>query len=220
MSSVFDCSDTEQLLTGTREARRAIGRGRLVVMPTDTVYGIAADAFSPDAVNALLEAKGRTRQSPPPVLIPNLNSLHALAEDVPEPIERAAEKFWPGALTIILNARSSLNWDLGDTQGTVALRIPDEPVALAVLEETGPLAVSSANRHSQPAATTIDDAQQQLGDSVEVYLDHGTSHSGLSSTIIDATLFEVNGAVRIVRQGGVTPEQLAEVIGDGKVLTE
>jgi L-threonylcarbamoyladenylate synthase len=218
MSTVYDCRDTAQLLEGTREARRTLGRGALAVIPTDTVYGIAADAFSPHAVAALLDAKGRTRQAPPPVLIPGVASLDALAEDVPEPIHRVAETFWPGALTIILDARGSLDWDLGDTQGTVALRVPDETVARAVLEETGPLAVSSANRHGEPAATTVEQAREQLGDTVEVYLDDGPSRSGVSSTIIDATLFEQTGSVRIVRQGGVTAGQLAEVLGADAVL--
>lgn len=217
MSEVFDCHDASQLLEGLRRTKVALKRDGLVVLPTDTVYGIAADAFSPSAVNELLKAKGRTRQSPPPVLIGSIAGLNALAEEVPDEVERLAKAFWPGALTLIVNARGSLNWDLGDTQGTVAVRVPDEAVARAVLDDNGPLAVSSANKHGQPAATTAAEAQEQLGNDVLVYLDNGTSASGVSSTIVDTTLLKTTGSVRVVRQGGVTVEQLAEVIGADKV---
>ncbi|MFT4233252.1 MAG: L-threonylcarbamoyladenylate synthase, partial [Leucobacter sp.] len=152
MAEVFDCSDSFQLLAGMRAARRAIGKGELVVMPTDTVYGVAADAFTPEAVQRLLDAKGRGRQSPPPVLIPNTSTLAALAAEVTAPLSALAEAFWPGAITIITRANPSLSWDLGETGGTVALRIPNHPLALELLEETGPLAVSSANRTGEPAA--------------------------------------------------------------------
>src|SRR6185437_6712048 len=159
-----------ELLSGVRETRAAIERGELAVIPTDTVYGIAADAFSPAAVQRLLDAKGRGRESPPPVLIPSVETLDALAESVPEEVRDLVAVFWPGGLTIILPARSSLNWDLGEARGTVALRMPANDVALAVLAETGPLAVSSANLTGKPAARTSADARADLGDSVSVYL--------------------------------------------------
>ena len=124
-----------------RLAKVALGRGEVVVVPTDTVYGIAGDAFNPKAVEKLLATKGRGRQSPPPVLIGNLNALYALAETVPDVAKRLAETFWPGALTMILRSQPSLSWDLGETKGTVALRMPDHKIALALLEEVGPLAV-------------------------------------------------------------------------------
>src|SRR5690554_5991386 len=173
MATIHDCSDPGELLSGMRLARTAIGRGELVVMPTDTVYGVAADAFSPKAVQRLLDAKGRGRQSPPPVLIPNLATLDALAAEVPAEVRALVEEFWPGGLTVILPARESLDWDLGETAGTVALRMPASPIALALLAETGPLAVSSANLTGQPAATTVQEAERMLGDSVAVYLDGG-----------------------------------------------
>src|SRR5699024_6282003 len=119
---VFDCRDREQMLSGMRQARQAIARGEVVVMPTDTVYGIAADAFSPAAVTKLLEAKGRARTQPPPVLVGSVDALHALVESVPEEVARLVEEFWPGGLTIVLPAQPSLTWDLGDTHGTVAVR--------------------------------------------------------------------------------------------------
>ncbi|WP_025133959.1 L-threonylcarbamoyladenylate synthase [Leucobacter sp. PH1c] len=214
MSEVFDCSDSSQLLSGTRTARRTIGQGALVVLPTDTVYGVAADAFSPEAVQRLLDAKGRGRQSPPPVLIPNTSTLAALAAEVSTPLTALAEAFWPGPLTIITHANPSLSWDLGETRGTVALRIPNHPLALELLQETGPLAVSSANKTGEPAAQTAAAAQEMLGDSVAVYLEAGQADGdGAASTIIDATrLTEEGGSIRILRQGGVTREALAELL--------
>lgn len=214
MAEVFDCTDSSELLSGTRTARRAIGRGELIVMPTDTVYGVAADAFSPEAVQRLLDAKGRGRQSPPPVLIPNTGTLAALAVEVSASLEALAGAFWPGPLTIITQANPALSWDLGDTGGTVALRIPNHPLALELLQETGPLAVSSANKTGEPAARTAAAAQEMLGDSVAVYLEVGEGEGdGVASTIIDATgLSSEGGTIRILRAGGVTREAIAELL--------
>ena len=221
MSSLFDCGDEAQLLAGMRHARMAIARGELIVMPTDTVYGIAADAFTPSAVRRLLEAKGRGRDQPPPVLVSGQDALAALVEEVPEPVQRLVDEFWPGGLTIVLPAQPSLSWDLGDTLGTVAVRMPDQRVALELLAETGPLAVSSANLTGHPAAISAEDAQSMLGDSVEVYLDGGYSETGVASTIIDATSLVRRGAdsddqarVRVLRDGAVTRRQLESVLGE------
>ncbi|NEM90465.1 L-threonylcarbamoyladenylate synthase [Galbitalea soli] len=220
MASLYDCSVNAELLTGMRLARGAIGRGELVVIPTDTVYGIAADAFSPDAVQRLLDAKGRGRQSPPPVLIPGIPTLDALAESVPDEVRALVDVFWPGGLTVILKARTSLVWDLGETRGTVALRMPANEFALELLSETGPLAVSSANLTGQPAAATATEAHDALGDSVEVYLDGGRvgeSHAGApdpGSTIVDATaLDQPGGKLRIVRHGVISDEAIHGIVG-------
>ncbi len=216
MSPVFDCRDEAQLLPGMRQARQAIARGELVVLPTDTVYGIAADAFDAKAVTRLLEAKGRGRQSPPPVLVAGLSTLRALVAEVPQPVERLVEAFWPGGLTIVLPAQPSLAWDLGDTHGTVAVRMPDHALTLELLEETGPLAVSSANLTGKAAAVMAADAQQMLGDSVAVYLDGGPSATGVASTIVDATSL-VGGEeplVRVLREGAIDRAALREVLGD------
>lgn len=216
MSSLFDCGDEAQLLTGMRHARQAIGRGELIVIPTDTVYGVAADAFSPAAVAKLLYAKGRGRQSPPPVLVAGLTTLRALVSEVPEPVERLVEAFWPGGLTLVLPAQPSLSWDLGDTHGTVAVRMPAHPLALELLEETGPLAVSSANLTGKAAAVTATDARDMLEDSVVVYLDAGPSRTGIPSTILDATALigTEHPTVRILRDGAISRDQLSEVLGD------
>jgi L-threonylcarbamoyladenylate synthase len=220
MAPEFDCSDPSELLTGVRTARAVIERGELAVIPTDTVYGIAADAFSPAAVQRLLDAKGRGRDSPPPVLIPSIETLDALAEIVPSEVRDLVAAFWPGGLTVILPARSSLNWDLGDARGTVALRMPANSVALALLTETGPLAVSSANLTGRPAAHTVGEARADLGDSVSVYLSDGevgSEHSGApdpGSTIVDATGLLVDGGLlRIVRHGVISDDAIREVVG-------
>lgn len=214
MAEVFDCSDSTQLLPAARNSRQALARGELVVLPTDTVYGVAADAFTPSAVQRLLDAKGRGRQSPPPVLIPNAATLDALAAQVVEPVRRMAEEFWPGPLTIVLPAQPSLSWDLGDTGGTVALRIPNHALTLELLRETGPLAVSSANATGKPAAKNIAEAREMLGDAIAVYLDAGQiAGDGVASTIVDATgLTDEGGSLRILRQGGITRADIAQLL--------
>jgi L-threonylcarbamoyladenylate synthase len=222
MAPFYDCSIDTELLTGMRLARAAIGRGELVVLPTDTVYGIAADAFQPEAVARLLAAKGRGRQSPPPVLIPGIPTLDALAETVPDEVRSLVAAFWPGGLTIILPARSSLQWDLGDTDGTVALRMPSNRIVLEILSETGPLAVSSANRTGEPAAMTAAQARDMLGDSIAVYLEDGEAgtaypdaEAATGSTIVDATgLLRPEGRLRIVRSGVIPDAAIREIVGD------
>lgn len=214
MPQTFDCQDHAQLLAGMRLARTALARGELVVLPTDTVYGVAADAFSPAAVQRLLDAKGRTRQSPPPVLVSGVNTLEALAASVPDAVHRLVEAFWPGGLTIVLEAQPSLAWDLGETAGTVALRMPSNPVTLELLQDTGPLAVSSANLTGRPAATSAAAALEMLGDSVSVYLDGGESGEQ-ASTIIDATrLGTADERIVVLRDGAVSREAIRDVVGD------
>lgn len=216
MSPVFDCRDADQLLPAMRAARQAIGRGELIVLPTDTVYGVAADAFNPAAVARLLEAKGRGRQSPPPVLVSGPATLRALVAELPEPVERLTERFWPGGLTIVLPAQPSLTWDLGETHGTVAVRMPDDRFAREVLEECGPLAVSSANLTGKPAALSVDEAIDMLGERIATYFDGGFVRTGVASTIIDATRLTGGGTgpVTVLREGAVSREQLAEVLGE------
>lgn len=224
MARSYDCSVEADLLTGLRIARVSLGRDELVVLPTDTVYGIACDAFSEAGVKALLATKGRGPQSPPPVLIANQATLLALAEEVPQVGLDLAEKFWPGALTLIVHARSSLNWNLGETKGTVALRIPDQKITLSLLEEVGPLAVSSANLTGQAAATNVKQAISYFDDKVAVYLDAGESPSGEASTILDLTDVQddfdaegkpvTHGKVRVVRVGAISIDKIRVVAKD------
>lgn len=207
MQPVLDATDPQTWGPAIDEAVNAISRGGLVVLPTDTVYGIGADAFDKEAVAALLAAKGRGRQMPPPVLVGEVATLDGLATDVPDEARRLVEEFWPGGFTVILRAQPSLQWDLGDTGGTVALRMPDHPAALALLKRTGPLAVSSANRTGSPAAQDVTDAERQLGASVAVYLDGGAAPGGVASTIVDAT----GPTLRVVREGAVSLDELRRV---------
>lgn len=207
---ILPCFDPATWGPSLDTAVGAVARGAVVVLPTDTVYGVGADAFQPDAVAAVLAAKGRGRQMPPPVLIPSVRTVDGLARDVPDSARALMEAFWPGALTVIVLAQPSLAWDLGETHGTVALRVPAHPAALALLERTGPLAVTSANLTGEPAATTADSAKEQLGESVAVYLDGGDSPLGVASTIVDAT----GATLRIVRDGGVSREEIVAVVGE------
>jgi tRNA threonylcarbamoyl adenosine modification protein (Sua5/YciO/YrdC/YwlC family) len=208
MSARFDCADPAQLLQGLADAERALRRGELVVMPTDTVYGIAAEAFDPVAVEGLLKAKGRGRDMPPPVLVGSVRAATALVMDLGDTGKDLIDEFWPGGLTIICRSSPTLVWDLGETKGTVAVRMPLHAVALDLLKRTGPLAVSSANLSGRPPATTCDEAMAQLGDSVAVYLDGGPCPGDVPSTIVDLT-----GSVpRLLRPGVIPVERLRDVI--------
>ncbi|MEU8221048.1 L-threonylcarbamoyladenylate synthase [Kribbella sp. NPDC048915] len=215
MSERFDFTGDE-LAPAYRAAVDAIEAGDLVVMPTDTVYGIAADAFKADAVQRLLDAKGRGRDVPPPVLISVVESLDALATDIPDSGRKLCEEFWPGPLTVICHAQTSLMWDLGETQGTVALRVPNHENTRDLLSRTGPLAVSSANASGKPAALDVYDAEEQLGDAVAVYLDGGEVAGGLPSTIVDLT----GDTPRVVRIGALSVAQLRAIVPEVTVDPE
>ncbi|WP_193083896.1 L-threonylcarbamoyladenylate synthase [Brevibacterium aurantiacum] len=210
MSRRFDVTQSDIRDLVLDECARVSETGNLLVIPTDTVYGIAADAFSASAVSALLAAKGRGRDMPPPVLVPRAETVFGLVDGVDEKLLALTARFWPGPLTIIANAQPSLDWDLGDTHGTVAVRMPDDEYALALLGRTGPLAVSSANVSGSPAATSADEAMEMLGDDVDIYVDGGVRESGISSTIVDLT----GDVPKIVREGPVTGDELREIVPD------
>jgi L-threonylcarbamoyladenylate synthase len=207
MTAWYDCADADQRAEGLAAATAAVLRGELVVLPTDTVYGIGTDAFSPEAVRSLLAAKGRGRDMPPPVLVGTVRAASALVEDLGPYGQVLIDEFWPGGLTIICRAARSLAWDLGDTRGTVAIRMPEDQVALDLLQETGPMAVSSANLTGSPAARTAAEARDQLADAVSVYLDGGPSAGGVASTIVDLT----GNQPRLLRRGAVSIGRLREV---------
>ncbi len=193
-------------MPGIRVRRGLVRRAR--AGPGNTVYGVAADAFSPAAVTALLEAKGRGRHVPPPVLVGSRRAALALVEDISAAGSDLMDEFWPGGLTMVFRSARSLVWDLGETKGTVAVRMPMRPVALELLRETGPLAVSSANLTGSPPATTAAEAEAQLGEAVSVYLDGGPCTDQTPSTIVDLT-----GPVpRLLRRGVIPVRRLREVI--------
>ncbi|MBD3146063.1 L-threonylcarbamoyladenylate synthase [Microbispora bryophytorum] len=209
MSRRFDCADQTERMTGLAEAISAVRRGELVVFPTDTVYGVGADAFTPSAVNALREAKGRGREIPVPVLVGTVRAANALVESLGTYGQDLADAFWPGPLTLILRANRSLSWDLGDAKGTVAVRMPLHPVALDLLKETGPMAVSSANRSGNPPAVTVDEAEEQLGEPVDVYLDGGPCEDKVPSTIVDLT----TAVPRVLRRGAIPVDKIRGLVG-------
>jgi len=207
VADVYDCSDPEAREAGLAAAAEAISRGELVLTPTDTVYGVAADAFTPAAVAGLLVAKNRGRAMPVPVLIAEASTLAGLVLRVPPVATELAQDFWPGGLTLVVEHAPSLAWDLGDAEGTVAVRLPDDEVARDLLRRTGPLAVSSANRSGRPAATTAQEAIDQLGEHAAVVLDDGPRTSSAASTIVDCT-----GPVpRVLRVGAIPVERLREL---------
>jgi L-threonylcarbamoyladenylate synthase len=207
MSRLFRCDDPGERADGLQLAAEAAGRSELVVLPTDTVYGIGCDAFSSSAVGDLLRAKGRGRDMPVPVLVGSPRTVSGLTEALPAAAEALIEAFWPGPLTIVVRHAPSLVWDLGDAGGTVAVRMPLHPVAIELLGRVGPMAVSSANRTGEPPPITVDDAQSQLGESVSIYLDGGPCAAAVPSTIVDLTA----PVPRVLRVGVLTLADLREV---------
>lgn len=209
MTSVFDCADPDQRSLGITSAAGAAKSGRLVVLPTDTVYGIGADAFDSTAVAALLAAKGRGRDMPVGVLVGSWHTIEGLVYTMPDGARDLIRAFWPGALSLVVRQAPSLQWDLGDARGTVMLRMPLHPVAIELLREVGPMAVSSANVSGHPPAVDAAEARSQLGDLVDVYLDAGPAQQRAASTIVDLT----DDTPRILRAGPVSAERIAEVLG-------
>jgi L-threonylcarbamoyladenylate synthase len=206
----FDMPEPDERQRGLEAATSAVRRGDLVVLPTDTVYGLGCDAFSSLGVTRLLEAKGRGRDMPVPVLVGSPATIEGLAYGLTKAARDLVEAFWPGALTVVVRSQPSLAWDLGDAGGTVALRMPLHPVAIELLKATGPMAVSSANRSGSAPATDYPAAEDQLGDSVAIYLDGGPSGEPVPSTILDVT-----GPVpRLLRLGAVDLETLRSVCPD------
>jgi L-threonylcarbamoyladenylate synthase len=209
VSIVYDCRNTDSREAGIAAATNSLKAGRLVVVPTDTLYGLAANAFDGEAVTALLRAKGRGRDMPVPVLVGSWNTIDGLVFTVRPQARELIRAFWPGGLSLVVQQAPSLAWDLGDTRGTVMLRMPLHPVALELLREVGPLAVSSANISGHAPAATVEQARDQLGGAASVYLDGGPAQHAVASTIVDLTADEP----RILREGAVAAADIAEMLG-------
>ncbi len=214
MSIVVKMTTDAERRRGLVAAKAALMRGECVVMPTDTVYGVAANPFVPKGITSLLAAKRRDREMPIPVFVPNLDSALALSYQVSDQAKLIMEKFWPGAITLITKAHPTLKWDLGNADGTIALRIPLQRTALELLTETGPLGVTSANLTGEPAATDIESAQNKFGNSVSVYLDTGATSGEVASTIIDASQVHL----RVVRVGVISISSIVEVTGATELI--
>ncbi|WP_179229237.1 L-threonylcarbamoyladenylate synthase [Parenemella sanctibonifatiensis] len=190
---------------GIARAAELLAEGHVVVIPTDTVYGVAADAFNRKAVNALLEAKGRGRDKPPPVLISDAPMLQALGDKVPSYARKLVDKYWPGPMTVVVKAQDGLRMELGETKGTIGLRVPDHDLTRSLLRRTGALAVSSANRTEQPPAHSVAEAVEQLEGHVSYFLDAGPVADGPSSTMVN---FSSGHYGELLRLG---PHSLAEL---------
>jgi len=205
---LYDCRTTADRDRGIAAAVEAVKSGELVVLPTDTVYGIGADAFTPHAINSLHFARNADSRVPPPVLVGSRHTLDGLVYSVPAAARELADAFWPGALTIMVEHSPSLQWDLGDTGGVVGIRMPLHPVALEVLREVGPMAVTTANKVGGPAPRTAEEAKEQLQYAVRVYLEAGPAHDPAPSTIVDVT----GDVPRVLRDGAVPYEKLRDVV--------
>jgi tRNA threonylcarbamoyl adenosine modification protein (Sua5/YciO/YrdC/YwlC family) len=210
----FSMNNEMERKDGITAAIAAAKRGDLVVLPTDTVYGLGTDAFSQKGPQKLIAAKGRDRNMPIPVLVGHVKALDGLAQRVDGVTKALAEAFWPGALTIVVKAQPTLRWDLGETNQTVALRMPLNPIAIELLNAVGPMAVSSANKTGQPAATNVDEAIAQLGEDVTIYLDGGQTPGNVASTIVDVS----SGEIKLLRQGAIPLEEIRLIVPNIEVL--
>ena len=210
----FSMNNEMERKDGITAAIAAAKRGDLVVLPTDTVYGLGTDAFSQKGPQKLLAAKGRDRNMPIPVLVGHVKALDGLAQRVDAVTKALAEAFWPGALTIVVKAQPTLRWDLGETNQTVALRMPLNPIAIELLNAVGPMAVSSANKTGEPAATNVDEAIAQLGEAVTIYLDGGQTPGNVASTIVDVS----SGEIKLLRQGAIPLEEIRLIVPNIEVL--
>lgn len=197
----------DQRETAVTRAAAALRDGEIVVIPTDTLYGVAADAFNPHGTRRIFEAKQRPRSFPLPVLVRSPKQLPGLCPTLPDGAEDLMAAYWPGPLTIVVPAQPGLRWDLGDNEGTVAVRMPLDEVALAVIREVGPLAVTSANRSGEPPATTVDEARKQLGSLVRHYVDDGARREQTASTIVDLTRREP----QVLREGAIREQDVLAV---------
>lgn len=204
MSLEFDMADPAERQRGLDAAASAARRGDLVVLPTDTVYGLATDAFNPRGVAAIRSAKGRGRDLPLQVLVGSPDTIEGLGYGLSKAARDLVQGFWPGGLTLVVRQQPTLAWDLGDPSGTIALRMPLHPVAIELLRITGPLAVSGANAAGGAPAASLQDAREQLGDRVAIYLDGGPSLDAVPSTVVDAS-----GPVpRLLRPGALDLDTL------------
>lgn len=190
------------------DAVAAVRAGSLVVLPTDTVYGIGARPDDPDATDALFRAKGRPGHLELPVLVASTTDARAVAR-FDDRAEALAASLWPGAVTLVLpRTDAAAAWRLGGDPETVGVRVPDEPVALAVLTATGPMAVTSANPSGQPPLTDADALLAAFGDEVAVYLCRDEPLEGLASTVVDLA----HGEPRILRAGSISADEIASLL--------
>lgn len=204
VDSIDSMNDSDEALV-----ERALEADELIVLPTDTVYGIAARPTSRRAIDRLLNAKGRGRDYPSPILVGSLEQVEPIVAGIGDAHRRLMEALWPGALTIVMPANANLGWDLGETNGTVAVRMPDDDAVRAFLTRTGPLAVTSANLHGMPPAANISQAQSYFGNNVAVYIDGGRPRDGEPSTIVSVN---ADNAVEFLRTGAIDADAVVSAL--------
>lgn len=192
---------------------RYIRNNQLIVVPTDTVYGIAANPWNKNAVDHLLTIKKRGREDPSPVLVSSIEQAKDLVSSLDPAAAKLMEQFWPGALTIVLPARRSLRMDLGVTNGTVAIRMPNQADLLDLLDQVGPIAVTSANLHGQPPSLTVEQAQNYFGEEVDAYVDGGASGGVAPSTIVRLAPIEAPQHLEVLRWGDIKGPALTQACG-------
>ncbi|MBI3286477.1 MAG: threonylcarbamoyl-AMP synthase [Chloroflexi bacterium] len=193
------------------EAVRLLRAGRLVVLPTDTVYGVAAHALLPTAIERLYKAKGRPRDKPLAILLADVDQLERVASQVPEAARRLAQRFWPGGLTLVLPKKPELPAILSAGGPGIAVRLPDHSVAREIIRRLGaPVAASSANRSGGPDPRTAQEAVRELGPHLHLVLDGGPSPGGVPSTVVDLT----SSPPRIVREGAIPRSAIADLLPD------
>ena len=193
-------------------AAKELDAGGVVVFPTDTVYGVGADAFNPEATARVFEAKRRPRSLPLPVLVGRPRQAWALCSDVPSSAQVLVAAFWPGPLTLILPAAEGLSWDLGETRGGVAVRMPAHDDLLDLIMMIGPLAATSANLSGEPTPPTVAEIAARLGDSVSLYVDGGPSAGDVPSTIVDLTRWRP----KVIREGAISRDAIERALEEGR----
>lgn len=215
MTTLFDLAHEDDALPALHQAHAALTRGEVVVVPTDTVYGIAVSPGTPGAIDTVVGLKGRTRDMAPPILVANLEQVAPLVAEgaLSENVQALLQRYWPGALTVVLPVNPSIPFDIGHTPGTIALRSPDDQSLLELLRLHGPLAVTSANRTGEPPCQSVFEAINTFGDDVAVYL--GAAHDSTTdhqpSSIVDATELISGGmALSLIREGAISASALAE----------
>jgi L-threonylcarbamoyladenylate synthase len=186
-----------------------IRAGELVAFPTETVYGLGADAFQPGAVEKIFRAKGRPPENALLVHVSNINQVQSLVTNIPVTAKKLMDRFWPGPLSIILPSRSSVPEIVRGGSFGVGLRMPSHPIALALIEATGPIAAPSANLYGRPSPTNAQHVRQDLDGKIAAVLDGGDTGTGLESTLIDLS----DGTHRILRRGGISVELIEEFLG-------
>ena len=193
-----------------KQASKIINRGGIVVFPTETVYGIGADALNDEAVSKIFEAKGRPQDNPLIVHIAEYDELYDLVLEIPDKAMKLAQNFWPGPLTMILYKKNVLSDKISAGLETAAIRLPSNKIALALIKESKkPIAAPSANTSGKPSPTEASHVIEDLIGKVDMIIDGGSTYIGLESTVVDMT----SDVPMILRPGGITLEDIVNVVG-------